>query len=165
MKNLKLFLLAAILASNSITALADVDQAADCLTANIYFEARGEGIDGMKAIAALTMNRVKHKAFPNDVCSVVFQPKQFSWTHQHKTEHIQKVIEGRVSGFQPSDILAYQQANKIAYKAIQGHLDGFLPKWVISFHSLGVNPSWAGRMKYYGTIGQHVLYGFNKKEK
>ncbi len=165
MRNIKQHLLAILLTYTSIQAFADVDQAVDCLTANIYFEARGEGIDGMKAIAALTMNRVKHKAFPNDVCSVVFQPKQFSWTHQHKAEHIQKVIEGRISGFQPSDILAYQQANKIAYKAIQGHLDGFLPKWVISFHSLGVNPSWASRMKYYGTIGQHVLYGFKKKEK
>lgn len=59
-----------------------------CLAQNIYFEARGEGIDGMTAVGEITLNRVDSPEFPNNVCDVVFQKKrkdgkwvpQMEWT-------------------------------------------------------------------------------------
>lgn len=34
----------------------------------------------MKAVAIVTINRVKNSKFPGTICDVVYQPKQFSWT-------------------------------------------------------------------------------------
>jgi len=57
-----------------------------CLALNIYHEARGETFEGKLAVAAVTLNRVRHKRFPDGVCEVVWQPRQFSWTHDGKTD-------------------------------------------------------------------------------
>lgn len=61
----------------------------DCLAANIYFEARGEPIEGQLAVAHVTLNRMDHPKFPKTACEVVkqktYNPKaqkhvcQFSW--------------------------------------------------------------------------------------
>ena len=53
----------------------------ECLAMNIYHEARGERWEGQIAVAHVTMNRVAHDEWPNNVCDVVYQKKQFSWTH------------------------------------------------------------------------------------
>lgn len=52
----------------------------DCIAKNMYFEARGEGLKGMAAVAQVTKNRVNSGKFPDSYCKVVYQPKQFSWT-------------------------------------------------------------------------------------
>lgn len=51
-----------------------------CLAINIYHEARGEPVIDQIAVAAITMNRVKDRDYPDSVCEVVNQPYQFSWT-------------------------------------------------------------------------------------
>lgn len=57
-------------------------EARRCLVKNLYWEARGEDYKGMRAVAQVTLNRVKADQWPDTVCGVVRQPKQFSWTHQ-----------------------------------------------------------------------------------
>lgn len=57
----------------------DDDQIA--LACNIYWEARTESYEGMMAVVAVTMNRVGSPHYPNTVAEVVWQNKQFSWTH------------------------------------------------------------------------------------
>ena len=51
------------------------------LACNLYYEASTEGYQGMMAIVAVTMNRVDSKHYPNTVREVVWERKQFSWTH------------------------------------------------------------------------------------
>ena len=61
-------------------------QEVNCLAEAIYYEARSETVSGQKAVAEVVLNRVGHKAFPNTVCSVVYQGAerttgcQFSFT-------------------------------------------------------------------------------------
>jgi N-acetylmuramoyl-L-alanine amidase len=62
-----------------------------CLELNIHFEARGEPILGQKAVALVTVNRAKSGKFPNDICKVVYQKFQFSWTHTHPNHKHVKV--------------------------------------------------------------------------
>ena len=50
-----------------------------CLATNIYFEARSEDRVGQYAVAEVTLNRVASPDYPDDVCEVVWQDKQFSW--------------------------------------------------------------------------------------
>ena len=45
--------------------------AATCLAMALYYEARGEGPDGMLAVAEVVINRVQHPDFPGTVCDVI----------------------------------------------------------------------------------------------
>ena len=82
--------IAAIMATHSISSLANpttrMDDGVVCLADNIYFEARGQGVQGWKAVANVVRNRVNNKKYPNDVCDVIYQRKQFSWTLYSRTD-------------------------------------------------------------------------------
>lgn len=57
----------------------------EILAANAYFEARGEGFEGMVAVTNVVANRVKDPEFPSTYYEVITQPKQFSWLNNGKT--------------------------------------------------------------------------------
>lgn len=128
-----------------------------CLTANLFFEARGEKPVGKVAVADVTKNRVQSKKYPGNLCSVVFQRKQFSWTHQQNWNSIQKVLNGSVSGFRAADRAAYQKAKEIAQKSLKG-LVKVLPESSLHYHATYVKPSWSRKMKVYSQIGNHIFY-------
>lgn len=126
-----------------------------CMTANIYFEARSESTRGMEAVAHVTMNRVKSKRYPKSVCAVVFQRKQFSWTHQKSWKAINAVVTGKVS---KQDKVAYDRAYKIALQSMLGlakvpGLDNSM-----FYHATYVNPRWASKMQRVAKIGLHIFY-------
>lgn len=129
-----------------------------CMTANIFFEARGEGVKGMEVVAKVTMNRVGHKKYPPNVCAVVFQRKQFSWTHQQQWKTIWDVMNGRLDGFSSKDKAAYQQARKTAQKALTGSMDIVLSESALWYHTTQVKPVWRKKLQKIGTVGQHIIY-------
>ena len=49
-----------------------------CLAKAVYHESRGESLEGQQAVANVVINRTNDPKFPNDVCSVVYQPHQFT---------------------------------------------------------------------------------------
>ena len=53
-----------------------------CLAQNIYFEAGNQPFAGKLAVAHVTLNRVFDLQFPNDICGVVYQTREYrkSWT-------------------------------------------------------------------------------------
>lgn len=59
------------------------DDDLDCMTKNIYFEARNQSIEGQYAVAEVVMNRLAAEEFPKTVCKVIKQRStkncQFSW--------------------------------------------------------------------------------------
>lgn len=76
----------------------------ECLRNNIYFESRGEHDEGQKAVGFVTISRMNDPKFPDTICKVVHQRKQFSWTNDQysnnpkrgktldKAERIAKVV-------------------------------------------------------------------------
>lgn len=56
------------------------------LACNIYWEARTESVEGMLAVVAVTLNRVASPRYPDTVADVVWQSRQFSWTHDGKVD-------------------------------------------------------------------------------
>ena len=129
-----------------------------CMTANIFFEARGEGVKGMEVVAKVTMNRVGHKKYPPNVCAVVFQPKQFSWTHQQQWKTIWNVMNGRLGDFSSKDKVAYQQAKKTAEKALAGTMGIVLPESALWYHTTQVKPVWRKKLQKVATVGKHIIY-------
>lgn len=50
-----------------------------CMAKNIYFEASQETIKGQLLVALVTLERVEDSRWPNNICDVVYDHKQFSW--------------------------------------------------------------------------------------
>lgn len=55
----------------------------DCMTQNIYFEARNQSEEGQYAVAEVVLNRTEDPEFPDNVCDVIKEKNtrvcQFSW--------------------------------------------------------------------------------------
>jgi spore germination cell wall hydrolase CwlJ-like protein len=120
----------------------DPDEIA-CLARNIYYEARGEGEAGMRAVAHVTLNRVRSPLFKNTICGVVHQPYQFSWVRMEKSNP-------RGS--------TWEMSQRIAEEVYLGQDPGDNTGGATYFHSKSVRPSWTRRLTYTVTIGRHVFY-------
>jgi spore germination cell wall hydrolase CwlJ-like protein len=121
----------------------------DCLTAAVYFEARGETPRGQAAVAQVVMNRVLHPAFPKTVCGVVYQGAgrrscQFSFACDGVAD------VRRESG-------AWRRARQVAVQALAGGGDDEIGS-ATHFHASGVAPSWGPQMFRVAQIGLHVFY-------
>ncbi len=116
-----------------------------CLAMNIYHEARGEPVKGKLAVAAVTMNRVKAKYYPDTVCEVVWQRKQFSWTGLKLKYHTVK------------DTVAWSNAIKIAQQFIDGGNWPGVGK-ATHYHSIAVSPSWKDDNQLVAQVGNHLFY-------
>ncbi len=150
------FLLLAAVAAPAAAKTPDSDDNAKqlhCLAQNIYFEARGESADGQLAVALVTMNRVKSRRYPNSMCGVVWQKRQFSWTHDGKSDR-------------PDDQRAWRLAKNIAHfiyynfdrlpARAQRALD--LTHGALHFYAPSLaQPYWAKLQVVTRAIGGHVF--------
>ena len=116
-----------------------------CLAQAVYFESRGEPLDGQLAVARVVINRADSDTFPDDYCSVVTQRSQFSFvrggripTPNHATE-------------------AWDRAVAIARIAHRDLWDSPAHD-ALYFHATYVRPRWAGRMTARATINRHIFY-------
>lgn len=130
----------------------DASRDLECLTQAAYYEARGEGRDGMKAVAQVVLNRVRHRAFPNSVCSVVFQGAgrrtgcQFSFTCDGS-------MRGRVNR------AAWNRAREVASAALSGAVEARVGN-ATHFHTTGVSPRWRTSLVRVSQVGDHLFYRF-----
>ena len=139
------------------------DQDIRCLVSNLFFEARGEGVKGMQAVSNVTINRVRSTKYPNSICAVVFQRKQFSWTKQEQWSTIEQVLRGDIGAskrFNQKDVVGYYQALEIASKAVLNPSRAIVvvPEDTLWYHAEYVRPSWASRLKKIKKVGKHVFY-------
>ena len=121
-----------------------------CLAEAIYFEARGESIEGQYAVGEVIINRVLSDKFPNSVCGVISEGAnrlnacQFSYNCDGKLETInEKKIYGRI--LKLSKILLEPSAR-------------FLTGGATFYHSKFVSPSWSKKFLKTNEIGNHVFY-------
>jgi spore germination cell wall hydrolase CwlJ-like protein len=126
-----------------------LDDAITCLARTIYWEARGEAIVDMEAIANVVMNRLGHEGFPNTICNVVRQGRdqgscQFSWW-----------CDGRSD--QAKEDESYATAKEIARKALNLQLTD-RTGGALYFHQRNVTPDWAAEYTKTIEIGVFVFY-------
>jgi len=154
MRRILLLLILTLLGLNvakASAALSNVDREIRCLALNIYFEARGESKKGQFAVAAVTMNRVKSYKYPNSVCEVVWQRRQFSWTHDGKSDR-------------PREQKAWSRAKELAdlvhskylqtYEKSNGAWD--ITQGALHYYSTAIStPYWAKEKMVSALIGRH----------
>ena len=121
-----------------------------CLAEAIYFEARGEAIEGQYAVGEVIINRVLSKDFPNSVCGVISEGAsrlnacQFSYNCDGK---IEKITEKKI----------YERILKLSEMLLEPSAR-FLTGGATFYHSKLVSPSWSKKFKKTNEIGNHVFY-------
>jgi spore germination cell wall hydrolase CwlJ-like protein len=128
----------------------------DCLTQNIYFEARGESVIGQLAVGLVTLNRVKDRRWPNTICAVTKQANkdakgnvilnqcQFSWYCDGNPDTV------------PNSPAA-QLARDIAFLLLTQDIKDFT-KGSNYFHATYVKPAWRHHMEMTIAVGDHIFY-------
>ena len=115
-----------------------------CLALNVYWEARNQALSGQLAVAQVTMNRVRDPRYPNDICEVVHDHRQFSWYWDGLPDS-------------PRDPRAWLNARLVASAAIHGSGHAELDR-VTHYHAVYSQPYWKDSMTMVTTIGDHVFY-------
>lgn len=118
----------------------------NCLAKNVYWESLREPLIGQIAVLQITHNRVKSKKWGSDYCSVVYQPKQFSWTND-------------------KDILAATPKNQIQWKRAQHSVKLFANGTRVNnlndsefYYAHYIKPpNWSRNMIEKDHIGRHIF--------
>lgn len=122
----------------------------ECLALNVYFEARGESVQGQEAVAHVVMNRAANPLFPSNVCDVVQQGGkdridcEFSWWCDEL-------------GDKPTHMADWRKAQDIARRVY----DGDTPDptgGAMWYHATHMKAYWRGRLQKGPVIGRHIFY-------
>jgi spore germination cell wall hydrolase CwlJ-like protein len=122
-----------------------------CLTAGVYFEARGENLKGQAAVAQVILNRVRNPAYPDTICGVVYQNDH--WRNRCQFSFACDGIRDRVASQSH-----WAMARDVGMAVTAGKI--FIPEVGSSthYHATYVHPRWAGTMEKMKKIGLHVFY-------
>lgn len=125
-------------------------RALECLTSAIYYEAAQEPTEGQRAVAQVVLNRVRHPAFPDSVCGVVYEGStrdtgcQFTFT-----------CDGSLTRA-PMPAL-WNRARKVADDALKGSV--YAPVGLAThYHADYVVPYWASSLVKTSVKGAHIFY-------
>lgn len=132
------------------TSLETYARALDCMTAAIYYEAGIESAEGQQAVAQVVINRMRHPAYPNSVCGVVFEGSerqtgcQFTFT-----------CSGAMA--RPPWAPGWARARTIAGAALNGTVLRRVGM-ATHYHTDWVYPYWGPRLTKLDKIGTHIFY-------
>ena len=120
-----------------------------CLTQAIYYEAATESDAGKAAVAQVILNRMRHPAYPNTVCGVIYQGSsrpgcQFSFA-----------CDGAMS--RPPVPALWRRSAEIARAALSGHVETSVGM-ATHYHANYVLPRWAPKLTKIEQIGAHIFY-------
>ena len=125
-------------------------RALDCLTSAIYYEAGQESVDGQRGVAQVVLNRVRHPAFPDSVCGVVYQGStrttgcQFTFTCDNSMER------------RPVPAL-WNRARSVADAMLGGGVYAPVGQ-ATHYHADYVVPYWAASLVKTRVEGVHLFY-------
>jgi len=118
-----------------------------CLALAIHFEARSEPLDGQAAVASVVLERVDMERYPDTICEVVFQRKQFS------------AFNNGIPAIR--DQRAWETSRHVAQMALDD-IRGVSPiQGATMYHADHITPYWVDHYEYLGQVGSHVFYGAN----
>jgi spore germination cell wall hydrolase CwlJ-like protein len=122
-----------------------------CLSEVLYYEARGEGDKGQKAVAEVVFHRMNTGNYGHSICAVVYEGAghpgcQFSFTCNGDLARKKEARSWNESERLAAEILTDQAWRKDS-------TDG-----ATSYHAVSVTPDWAPTLEKTGQIGNHIFY-------
>jgi len=126
------------------------EAAAQCLALAITYEAGLEPIAGREAVAQVILNRVRHDAYPDTVCSVVWQGAQ-------RRTGCQFTFTCDGSLRRPRSPAAMAEAWAVAMRVLAGETPDHV-RGATHYHADYVAPYWAPSLTRVRQIARHVFY-------
>ncbi|WP_338465538.1 cell wall hydrolase [Novosphingobium sp. ZN18A2] len=124
-----------------------------CLTQAVYYEAATEPLEGRRAVAQVVLNRVRHPAYPNSVCGVVYEGSQRSTGCQFSFTCDGSLLRRPMPG-------PWRAAEAVAKAALGGAVDQGVGT-ATNYHADYVLPRWAFTLAKIEQVGRHIFYRFN----
>ncbi len=118
---------------------AATDAELDCLATAVWFESRGEAVEGQLAVAQAVVNRARSGKWGKGICGVIKAPHQFNF--------IAARVQRSAATFTTALAVARIAAAGLWHEVAEG---------AHSFHSARLNPGW--RLTRVAKIGNHVFY-------
>jgi spore germination cell wall hydrolase CwlJ-like protein len=122
-----------------------------CLTEALYYEARGEGSRGEKAVAEVVFHRMEAGNFGHSICAVVHEGAgrhgcQFSFNCNGDLKR-------------PREASAWRKSEELAAQILTGeerlrNTTG----GATHYHAVYVRPVWAPALEKTAHIGRHIFY-------
>jgi spore germination cell wall hydrolase CwlJ-like protein len=124
---------------------APLDEETNCLATAVYFEARGETLEGQLAVARVVMNRAASGKYPPSWCGTIKQHAQFSFVQHGQFPQVD------------AGCAAWARAQGIARLAVANVIPS-VGNDVLWYHATYVAPSWGRRLSRVEQIGAHIFY-------
>jgi len=133
---------------NSV-AVKDLLQEHRCLAEVMYYEARGEGEQGERAVAEVVFDRLAQGDHGKTLCSVVYEGVG------HTFCQFTFACDGSMK--KPKEVVAWRSAQVLAARLMVGELGQFKEvAGATHYHASYVHPHW--RLDEIARIGKHIFY-------
>lgn len=131
---------------------ADRERAVACLAAAVLYEA-GNDLEAQQSVAQVVLNRVRHPAFPNTICGVVFQGSERSTGCQF-TFTCDGALQRRYSNglWAQARAVATMAINGFVYAPV-GHATHYHTNWVV--------PYWSSSLDKIVEVKTHLFFRWN----
>src|SRR5258706_2565610 len=122
-----------------------------CLSEALYYEARGEGRSGERAVAEVVFHRMNAGHYGHSICAVVYEGSfhpccQFSFT-----------CNGALH--RPREASAWKESEQLAAQILTGQVPlRNATGGATHYHAVWVSPFWAPTLKKTAQIGNHIFY-------
>jgi hypothetical protein len=119
-----------------------------CMMCNCFYEASTETDLGMKLVNDVVRTRARHKDYPRNICQVVHEDDQFSWTRSRKK---------RTSTI-PKNRNEQATYNKCKRNVLASLNDPKGSQFAVNYHATYVNPRWARGCPVLKREKAHIFY-------
>lgn len=145
-----LILTLAACTTEPVQATKSVDpQTLACVAEAVYFEARGTGPEGLRAVAEVVVNRAEDPRFPATPCGVIDQRYNGSCQFSYRCDSI------------PNDKFnepqAYARAQAVAAEVLSAP-EQQITNGALFFHAASIPAGWFGTLNYLGLYGGNKFY-------
>lgn len=121
--------------------------AQSCLAEALYFEARGTGEIGRRAVGEVILNRANSPQFPSTICEVVDQRYNGSCQFSYRCSGL--LVINEPSELRKADVTAYTLLTNRGKDITNGAL---------FFHASSFAPGWFGTLTRIGLFGGNIFY-------
>lgn len=118
-----------------------------CLAEALYFEARGSGDIGRRAVGEVILNRADDPQFPSTICAVVDQRYNGSCQFSYR-------CSGSLDYTEPQELA---KANASAHTLLTNRGED-ITNGALFFHARTLAPGWFGTLKRLGVFGGNIFY-------
>jgi hypothetical protein len=125
----------------------------ECLAEALYYEARGEGTEGEKAVAEVVLQRTRDRNYPHTICGVVYEGA----VPHNRGCQFTFACDGALK--RPKEPTTWVRARNLADAIVSGAVRlADQTGHAMYYHKVGIEPAWADSMIKTAQIGNHIFY-------